>query len=193
MAVVAACAQPSPAVPERPPTSVGLSLKSRVACTPAPCFEERWAAPDTEARLVIRRRKVEGPQGRWRRRWPFIAGLLELCLGDPLGDPAVHGRTLVQTGDAHHWWLRPDGQGSCGLGGELTLDAHDNTVDLGALTVEGIPWSEGGQQRARSSLRVWMQAEARQTDSVLTEEQRAWLEADLSRPHGPRAPENTAP
>jgi hypothetical protein len=91
-------------------------------------------------------------------------------------------RLLVDDADGRWWWLRLDGTGRCGLGGELALHAHRNRARLDQLTVEGQPWSSSGPGRARDSLRAWLLEEARRPRSTLSDEDRAWLELQLASP-----------
>jgi len=60
---------------------------------------------------------------------------------------------LVIQGDEVSWQLTFSGINRCSLGGRVSVHAIDDAVEAGLLTVDGIPWSQGGRQRALSILR----------------------------------------
>ena len=83
--------------------------------------------------------------------------LLEFCLGSPVrerpgGDPGAE-RLLVIQGKDVAWQLVLSGINRCSLGGRVSANAGSDVVRRGHLTVDGVPWDQGGRQRALSILR----------------------------------------
>jgi hypothetical protein len=115
--------------------------------------------------------RTDHPALTGRLRWPGL-GTLGMCLGDVLADPlpADPGafRALVWGTEAH-WHLTLSGTNRCSLGGVLVLDVLDDGVDPSGLEVEGLPWSQGGRQRARVILAAGLRADA----------ERVWGELDV--------------
>lgn len=96
----------------------------------------------------------EGPYRRVEAEWTSLGDLLHRCVVDlwalpPAGDPK--GQRQLDD-DAWHWRL--SGENVCGLAGEIRLLLHSDRVEVGRLTVDGIPWSSGGRKRAQG--RLWL-------------------------------------
>lgn len=140
--------------PDAPPFEGGRDMIARCKDR-RPCAAERWRAQDgTEMDTVLIERTLFFKDGRepWPARWMSITGVLRSCLGDPLTIPPTDDpasiRTLETVGDDATWALHLSGQNSCGLVGQVRLNAKKDVIDLDALRCEAKRWQEGGKQCA---------------------------------------------
>jgi len=140
--------------PDAPPFEGGQEMIARCK-ERRPCAAERWRAQDgTEMDTVLVERTLFFSDGRepWPARWMSITGVLRSCLGDPLTIPPTDDpasvRTLETKGDSATWALHLSGQNSCGLIGQVRLNAKKDKIDLSALRCEAKRWQEGGKQCA---------------------------------------------
>ncbi len=126
-----------------------------------PCVLERFRSESTGATLLLLRSGPEllrlDPPESWQAEWSSASLLLRACLGDPLGpspaeDPGAL-RVLEQQGEAWRWRIWLSGENRCRLEGELKLEARQDRVDTRSLSSDGLPWLEGGIDRARALLR----------------------------------------
>ncbi len=120
-----------------------------------PCAAERWRAEDgsqMDTLLLERTLFFEDEREPWPARWMSITGVLRSCLGDPLTIPPTDDpqavRTLETIGDKATWALHLSGNNSCGLVGQVRLNAKKDHIDLGALKCEAQRWHEGGKKCA---------------------------------------------
>ena len=125
---------------------------------------ETWRTEEGQGARFDRRtgmlhwRDQKGSEQEVRTRLAWSTwGLLELCLGSPVrerpgGDPGGR-RLLVIQGKDVAWRMVLSGINRCSLGGRVSVDAVSDRVHTGHLTVDGVAWDQGGQQRAVSILR----------------------------------------
>ena len=109
--------------------------------------------------MVLIERTYHFTDGRpsWPAQWMDINGTLRACLGDPLSIPPTDDpesvRTLMISPEKTEWWLHFSGNNSCGLEGQLRLNATSSVVDTSHLRCEGKRWKEGGRECARARIR----------------------------------------
>jgi len=142
--------------PDAPPFEGGKAMVERCR-ERRPCAAERWRSEsgDTfDVLLLERTLYFEDGRPPWPARWLSINGVLRSCMGDPLTIPPTDDpagvRTLETQGDSGTWAIHLSGTNSCGLVGQLRLDAKADTIDLDALRCESKKWFEGGKQCARA-------------------------------------------
>ncbi len=140
--------------PDAPPFEGGKAMIDRCGDR-RPCAAERWRSTTGETMdLLLRERTIHFEDGRpdWPARWMSITGVLRSCMGDPLTIPPTDDpeavRTLETRGGQATWAIHLSGKNSCGLVGQLRLDALTDDIDLRALRCESKKWSEGGKQCA---------------------------------------------
>ncbi len=110
--------------------------------------------------LLLLERTVffEDDRPSWPARWLSINGVLRSCMGDPLTIPPTDDpqgvRTLETLGDSATWAIHLSGNNSCGLVGQLRLDAKKDDIDLNAIRCEAQKWFEGGKQCALAKKRA---------------------------------------
>ena len=146
--------------PDAPPFEGGKAMIERCR-ERRPCAAERWRSESGEVvdfLLLERTIYFQDERPPWPARWLSINGVLRSCMGDPLTIPPTDDpqavRTLEITGDSATWALHLSGNNSCGLVGQLRLDAKTDNIDLDALRCEGKKWFEGGKQCARSKKKL---------------------------------------
>ena len=109
--------------------------------------------------MVLVERTYHFTDGRpsWPAQWMDINGTLRACLGDPLSIPPTDDpesvRTLMISPEKTEWWLHFSGSNSCGLEGQLRLNATSSVIDTSHLRCEGKRWKEGGRECARARIR----------------------------------------
>ncbi len=145
--------------PDAPPFKGGKEMVSKCR-ERRPCAAERWRAEDgqlIEFTLIERTIYFEDGRPPWPARWMSITGVLRACIGDPLTIPPTDDlksvRTLSTQGDTARWTLHFSGENSCGLEGQLRLDAHKDHIDLHPTKCEGKRWREGGRECAKAKLK----------------------------------------
>ena len=144
--------------PSPPPFEGGRALIERCK-ERRPCSAERWRSTSGEIMdMVLIERTFYFADGRpaWPAQWMDINGVLRACIGDPLSIPPTDDpeavRTLVTRATDTEWWLYFSGNNSCGLEGQLRLNALKSSVDTSALRCEGKRWREGGRECAREKM-----------------------------------------
>lgn len=144
--------------PDAPPFKGGKSMIERCADR-RPCAAERWRSEDGQTMdltLIERTIFFEDGTEPWPARWMSISGVLRACVGDPLTIPPTDDiksvRTLTTRADEAQWTLHFSGQNSCGLEGQLRLNAHKDHIDLHPTLCEGKRWREGGRECAKKRL-----------------------------------------
>jgi len=142
--------------PDAPPFEGGKAMIERCR-ERRPCAAERWRSESGDTfDVLLRERTLHFEDGRppWPARWLSINGVLRSCMGDPLTIPPTDDpagvRTLETQGDSATWAIHLSGTNSCGLVGQLRLNAKADTIDLGALRCEAKKWFEGGKECARA-------------------------------------------
>jgi hypothetical protein len=145
--------------PDAPPFQGGKAMIAKCR-ERRPCAAERWTAEDgTTMDLTLIERTMYFEDGRepWPARWMSISGTLRGCVGDPLTIPPTDDiksvRTLTTAGDEASWTLHFSGENSCGLEGQLRLDAYKDSIDLQPTLCEGKRWREGGRDCAKKHLK----------------------------------------
>ncbi len=140
--------------PDAPPFEGGKAMIARCGDR-RPCAAERWRSTKGETiDFLLRERTIHFEDGRpdWPARWMSITGVLRSCMGDPLTIPPTDDpegvRTLETRGVDATWAIHLSGQNSCGLVGQLRLDAKSDDIELDALRCEAQKWFEGGKQCA---------------------------------------------
>jgi len=183
-------ASPDGAPPPAPPSLVEFEQTRAEPCGPG-CEVELWQADGEQLRVEIRPRAVRAPD-RWMRGWPGLRGPLGACLGDPLARPPAGDpeglRQLVRVDGQAWWWIRLSGANRCALSGELALAVDRDRAQTDALSVGGLPWSEGGRAAATRALRAEARALPPAAWAAMDPEDRAWLELALDAPLGPAPP-----
>lgn len=144
--------------PDAPPFDGGKAMVERCR-ERRPCAAERWRSDDGRIMdLTLIERTIVFEDGRppWPARWMSITGTLRACIGDPLTIPPTDDqnsiRTLTTHGETAQWTLYFSGQNTCGLDGQLRLDAHKDSIDLHPTLCEGKRWREGGRECVRRRL-----------------------------------------
>ncbi len=157
---------PSPTEPE-PATPVALVppevVRFRLV---GPGAVERWQGPKGQSATFDRRTgelvRTGSPPLAGRLEWPGL-GTLAMCLGDVLAEPVAGDpgafRALVW-GAMPRWHLSLSGANRCSLEGVLVLEAVDDGIDPGGLSIEGRAWAAGGRVRAREILFAGLRADA---------------------------------
>lgn len=150
--------------PDAPPFEGGKAMIARCR-ERRPCAAERWRSDSGNTMdLTLIERTIFFEDGRppWPARWMSITGTLRACLGDPLTIPPTDDpqsvRTLSTQGDSAQWTLYFSGNNTCGLEGQVRLDAHKDTVDLHPTLCEGKRWREGGRECVKERLKAAREA-----------------------------------
>ncbi len=140
--------------PDAPPFKGGKAMIKRCRDR-RPCAAERWRSETGEVfDMLLLERTIHFEDGRssWPARWLSINGVLRSCMGDPLTIPPTDDpagvRTLETRGESATWSIHLSGSNSCGLVGQLRLDAKTDTIDLDSIRCESKKWFEGGKQCA---------------------------------------------
>ena len=105
-----------------------------------------------------------------------LGKVLPACLVHPLalppaGDPGGF-RKLAWDGATGAWLIELSGDNRCGLEGRLVLELEGPQVDSSGLSVDGVPYKDGGMAKAQDHLRAWVRATARSSWADLTEAER---------------------
>lgn len=119
-----------------------------------PCLAERWEGPDG-SRLFLRAGRAARftPGGAARTRWPTAGTAPAACLGDLLLTPPALDPGATRGYDGRDWVIAYSGRNPCAISGTLRLRVDADRADWSGLIAEGVPWNDGGRERAEARAR----------------------------------------